>query len=676
MAESDRGEAAGVGDGKPEGKPGHPGGSGAALGVRLARFSGWQGGSLLATNLLHYSSIAVVARFLGPSPLGAYALLFFLTGVITQIIHLITKPGTIRRTFGGGDEEDDIEEDDDEARPDEDVSDRPTYTLGVGIVWCLLLAAVTIAVVFAFRTPISRFLLGDPGQADAVVFATITGAIWATFKLGEMVLWFEGRPLAYVLVDASRPAFNLIAIVAILASGAGVKGAVIGMTVGTTAATLLCLVCLRGSFQFGFDFRELWEILKRGAIRIPIASSMWVVQNADVFLLSRFVDNGKLGLYNLASRTGFMVQFLPQGFRMALRPLRKTAVYTAYKQQYGTAVAQGQLLAYFVLLSLTAILAMVLLGEILIQIGGDKFESAAPLIPLTAGAMTMPALYRSIGQMAAYPKKKLTFVFATVFAALAYIGLTILLVSKPSIGIYGAPIALIVAFAFPSTYMFVRSQTGRKPMQFPYLAIGQAIVVATVIAVGYHLFHPADKWLQLPLIALLMGVWIASLFVLRIVPRYHWHPIAHIARSFLSGSAIQFDPQAGLSALEPHDRSALRTAVLEGLPAEALGGESDGASEGARLVRLLRQAGARGGVPVAERTELDAGISLFLFSDEAVAVRMAKMRSLLVAGADAEDLHTLEDLRDGLAKASPEAWGGKPAGDGSRRRARIRTRSA
>ena len=54
---------------------------------------------------------------------------------------------------------------------------------------------------------------------------------------------------------------------------------------------------------------------------------MWVVQNADSFILSRFVDHKDIGLYNLASRTGFMVAFLPQGFRLALRPVRKTACY-------------------------------------------------------------------------------------------------------------------------------------------------------------------------------------------------------------------------------------------------------------------------------------------------------------------------------------------------------------
>ncbi|HXE99229.1 MAG TPA: lipopolysaccharide biosynthesis protein [Solirubrobacterales bacterium] len=674
MAEGDRRRARGSKSPRRASKHehSHPGGTGAVLGTQLARYSSAQGLSLLITNVLHYASIPVVAWFLGASSLGSYALLFFVTSIVTQVIHLASKPGTIMRTFGVTDE-DDVDDDDD--GEEEGVSTRPTYTLGVGIVWCTFLAAVAIGLAFAFRTQIADFLLHDPNQGNAVLFATITGAVWAIFKLGEIVYWFEKRPLAYALIDASRPTFNLIAIIAILASGAGVEGAILGQAVGTTLAAVICIALLRGSFQLGFDFGELWEILKRGSIRVPIASSMWVIQQADVFILSRYVSHSELGIYTFASRTGFMVAFLPQGFRMALRPIRKGAAFRAFRREYGVPVAQGQLLAYFVLVTLTAVLAMVLGGEILIQIGGPRFESAAPIVPLTAAAMSMPALYRTVNTMATYPNKRRVFITATVGAALLYVGLMVLLLSQTGIGIYAAPISMLLAFTFPITFMFLRSQLGDDPVEFPYLAMFQATVVAAGLAVAYHFAHPDNKWVQLPLIALVMGIWIASLFVLRIIPTYHWHPLRHIAVSAIRGSPLRFDVPKGLASLEPGDRGALWTAVNERLPAEALvpslGEQSDSGpaqeilaadansaseSEGARLVRLLRQAGSQGGVPVADSSELDAGIALFLFSDRPVSVRLAKMRELLSSGGSAHDLRTLEDLRDDLARAPTEAW--------------------
>jgi O-antigen/teichoic acid export membrane protein len=666
---------------KPGRRHTHPGGAGALLGTQLARFSSMQGFSLLLTNLLHYGSIVLVAQMLGPSSLGSYALLFFLAALVTQVIHILSKPGTMMRTFGVSDDDDDDVEDE-EAR--EEASVAPTYTLGVGLVWTVLLAATAVAGAYLFRSQIAEFLLNDSGQGDSVFFATLTGATWAIFKLAEMVIWFEGRGLTYALIEAARPAFNLIAMIVILSGGGGVEGAILGQAIGTTTATVLCVALIARSFELRFSFGELRQILSRGAIRAPIASSLWVVQNVDPFILSRFVDHKDVGLYQLASRTGFMVAFLPQGFRLALRPVRKTATYEAFIRQYGVAVANGQMLAYFWLITLTAVLAMVLGGEIVIQIGGDAFESAAPLIPLTAAAMSMPALYRSVSQFSRYPNKRRNFVVATVLVAVSYVGFMLLLLSGTDLGIYSAPIAMLAAFLIPMAIMFMRSQLSSRAIEFPYVAMSLATVVAAAIGVGFHFLHPSGEWEKLPVIAALMVVWVASLFLLRIIPRYHWEPIRHITSSAVRRrSALEFDPEAALGALEGQDRRALRTAVVDRLPAAALAPQAAdgelgllGDTDGARLVRLLRGAGRSGGLQVSERSELDGDISLYLFSDEPVAVRLRKMRQLLAAGADAHELRVLEGLRDDLAKAPAGSWGVHRRRRGRRRAAAESLRRA
>src|SRR5262249_22988834 len=161
-----------------------------------------------------------------------------------------------------------------------------------------------------------------------------------------------------------------------------------------------------------------------------------------------------------------------------------------------------------------------------------------------------------------------------------------------------------------------------------YVAMSLAILVATGIAVGFHFLHPAGEWEKLPVIAALMLVWFASLFVLRIIPRYHWDPIRHITTSALKrGSALKFDPKAGLGSLKAGDRGALGTGVIDRLPPAVLapargdghakGESTDGAedgeaelgqlgdTEGARLIRLLRDTGRSGGIPLDERSELD-----------------------------------------------------------------------
>src|SRR5205823_12503741 len=80
--------------------------SAAALGSKLARYGGMQGVSLVISNLLHAVAVIYVARKLGPGDLGAYTLLLFLSGSITQVFHLFSKPGTLRRVFGQADDDD------------------------------------------------------------------------------------------------------------------------------------------------------------------------------------------------------------------------------------------------------------------------------------------------------------------------------------------------------------------------------------------------------------------------------------------------------------------------------------------------------------------------------------------------------------------------------------------
>ena len=84
---------------------------------------------------------------------------------------------------------------------------------------------------------------------------------------------------------------------------------------------------------------------------------------------------------------------------------------------------------------------------------------------------------------------------------------------------------------------------------------------ATLVAVGDRgrlpLPPPRGRVAQLPVIAALMVVWFASLFLLRIIPEYHWHPLRHIALSALSGARRSVRPaRRGSARWSPRPRGA------------------------------------------------------------------------------------------------------------------------
>jgi O-antigen/teichoic acid export membrane protein len=636
-------------------------GEGAVLGVRVLRYSGVQGVALAGSSLLHLVTLFVVAHFLGPSELGRFAVLYFGANLLAQVLTIMVKPGTIRRTFAEADDED--EDDDDE----EDVSTSPKRSLGTGLLMAGIFAVVGTALAIAFRDSIADWLLGERDDADLVVWAALLGGATILYRLASIVIWFERRPGAFLVCELSRPALALVVVTVLLAAGAGLEAVLIATGAGSLLAAVVGLIILRHSFDVAIDTGEIWPILRRGLIRSPIMMSFWTMASADVYVLSRFVSDADLGVYTLASRIGFMAAFLPQGFRVALRPLRKAAIYKAVEEQYGRAEQRGQLLGYFVLLCISAVLAMVLLAPVLVGIAPASFEAAAPLIPLTAGAMVLPPLLRTVNQQTSWPgRTKVTFIFCAILAAILFVAVTALL--APEIETYAAPAGMAIGLLPPAAYLFIRSQRGPDRIGFPYQEVGIALALATVLGGGYALLPALPLAADLAIAVAVGAAYIALLFVLRVIPESHWEALTHMTKSLVSGRPDRFQPRRGLRALDQAERDALRDAVSSSWAASAgnVGLEPDGA-EGAgpeTLVHSLRRAGERGGVPVGEPTDYDAEIGAYLFSAAPTAMRNATMRRLLGDGVNAADLRALEDLVSHLATVPEEAWAGRRKQEG------------
>jgi O-antigen/teichoic acid export membrane protein len=627
---------------------GDPGGSGAVLGARLVRYAGVQGISLGISNLIQLGSLAVVANFLGPADLGQYALLLFLSGVVTQVFVVLSKAGTIRRVFGGGDDDDEDDED------DSAVSASPQRSLGVGILWSLVLGFCGAALMIAFSAPLADWLLGDGGQSSYVVWAAATVAFWPAAKLTSISIWFERRPTAFVIADASRPLIALIALVILLATGAGIEGAIASTAFGVAGATVVGIFLLRRSAHPALDLQETWEIAKQAKRRAPVVFPFWIIQNADVFILSRVISETELGIYTLASRLGLVVSFLPQGFRMAMRPLRKAAIFQAVSDEYGQATQKGQFLGYFTLLCIFAVLVMILLGEVIVEIAPPEYADAAPLIPFAAAAFVMPAFYRTVNQNSTIPNGRPVFVAGCLGAMVIFCGVTYGLASE--IGAYAAPIGMLIGFGLPSAYMFARTQRGRRPIVFPYGGVLKALFAASIIAAAFLALPDIGVIGSVVVAGVLLAVFLAGLVVMRVIPRNHWQPLAHMVRSSLRGSTVSaFNPRAGIRSVPEPQREKLRKAVKKGIPERRLRG-----GKGEDLVGSLRLLGDAAGVPgVVKPTKRDEEISLYLFERAPTAVRNATMRRLLADGAKSDELRALEDLVVHLRRVSNEAWRGE-----------------
>jgi O-antigen/teichoic acid export membrane protein len=666
----------GKGNGKRKGKggrgrggPNRPDkaqGTGTAFGTQVLRYSGIHGIGMVANNALTFAATIVIANFSEPAEFGQLGLLMFYSGLLTLLFTLGSKQGTLKRTFGGDDEDDEDEEEDE----DDEIAKDPKRSFGTGISTITIVATIGTALSIIFAKPISDGLLGGGADPNLLVYAALAGGTGALYRVTSIAVWIERRPYSYIAVEVSKPLFTLAAVVPLLIAGLGITGAIAGQAIGTGLAMILSLIILRGSWTPCFEWAEMKAIYRKGAIRIPLVLSMWVVGYADIFILSRFVSHTDLGTYHLASKMAFLVAILPGGYRKALRPLQKTPMFRAVEDEYGVGNARGIQFGYFTFVLAATMLLTTVMATVMIRIAPASYASAAPLIPLVAGGLVAPTVYRMINKSVKYADKRVPFIIGAVCAMLAFIGFSLLLI--PQWGVKGTPIAMMIAFLLPTIFVFFKSQRGRSPIVLPWRPMIVTCGLAVVVAVAHSMIDPGGLIAQFIAGILAIVLWVVLCVLFGAIPAAHRGALLGMLKG-LKDKGHGFEPAAALEALRPRERKSLRKAVVRGLPADeaaipVLGmkgnGNKNGTDANAVLVVLLRRAAKEGGAPGVPNNYVrnqdegrDSKIGGFLFSQEPLATRDQLGKKLINDGvAEPFDLHTLEAVLAELKRADPKVW--------------------
>jgi O-antigen/teichoic acid export membrane protein len=624
--------------------------TGAALGARIVRHSSIHLGGLFAVQLISFASFVVVAHYLGPADFGRFGLLLFFAALITLLFKIATKRGTYMQVFGGDDEDDD--EDDDEGAAAEE-RDR---ILGNGIVLSALLVGVVALVMWPLSGPVADLLLGDGADPMLAFWAGLAGAFEGVWTLSSNVVRLERRPVAFVFLSAVRPILILAGVVAFVIAGAGLEGAIVGVMLGTAASVLAALIAIRRSYERDFDPAVARSIIGKGYVRVPIIVSYWTVAHADKFIVSRFVSPTDLGIYQFAALTGMLLSAVPAAFFKAWRPLKRTMTFAAVDDQYGVGVARGTMLTYFGLVCVTALLAVALFAPAIVRLAPASFADAAPVIPLLAAGYAMPYVLRGFNKAGTLQNKRRNYIIAVVSAAVAFVALALVLV--PWLGLAGAPLAMMIAFALSSAYLFGLSQRGRKPLKIQYRSLALAFVIAGAVGGVYYLIDPSSVVAQLALATGLLVAYGLLAIVAGVIPRFHRGPLREMGRAVVRRARGRLEPERAVRNLSADDRTALRMAIADRRSTDEIGQALGGNGEagGERVVRALRRLAARRAPGAGEPTEHDARIGEYLLSTSSVATRDATAQRLLSEGVKSADLHALEAVIEELERAPAETW--------------------
>ena len=620
-------------------------------------------------------SVAVVTRFLTVSQFGQLALLLTFAAFLTIIYNVGTLQGTFVWVFGSAGEED---------IADEDVESSQAGTkrraLGTGLIITAVITVIGTLVIVAAAPWFAARLIGNSGDADLIIIAGVSGASGAMWRMVTNILRMERKPKRFVALQTVRPVLVVGGVIALTASGGGVRGAILGTALGGVVSVLIGLIATRRSYVLRIDRMHARMILKRGGIFVPILISIWIAQNVDIYAISYFTNDDRIvGLYRLAGRFGAFLDYFTAALFMAWTPLVQTPTFAAAIKSRGKEALGGKLLSYFVMIGLLLILIMTAAADGLVRIAPPAYADAAPLIPLIGGGFLSYGLFICVYRLSAFPRKRFWYVAAAIASAAIFLGSAPIFV--PWLGAYGAAVCVINGFVAAAMLLTYFSQRGPTPLEIEWRRIASCFALAGVSLVVARVLGPAVGGnADLGIEAAGVVLYVVGLFVTGVINKEDREAGRRFVRLILPSRWTRSpEIEEGLRALGPENVTSLEKLIVQRWTPNMLAGPIDarpGEIE-ARMVALLRRLDTDG---VDEPTEHDARIGEYLFDEMTIAEHDELGRSLWEGDVDPAEIHALEAVVRKLRGLKKKAWveagaNGGPAREDSRR-LRIRRPAA
>lgn len=179
--------------------------------------------------------------------------------------------------------------------------------------------------------PIASILLEDSRLYRLVLIQAAGLFLDGSCSIAQSYMRIGGRSGLLVTVSMLRLVVGLtLNILFVAGLRLGVAGVLLGGFAGALVAFTIQSAWLVRQVRMCFDRELFWKLWRYGAPLVPSAFATFVVAYADRFLLRAFGELGDVGVYSLAYKFGFLVQFLfvanfhmvwdPRVFDVAKRP--------------------------------------------------------------------------------------------------------------------------------------------------------------------------------------------------------------------------------------------------------------------------------------------------------------------------------------------------------------------
>jgi O-antigen/teichoic acid export membrane protein len=586
------------------------------LGLRLAGHSAIYvlGGLLSAVYGL--TQIVVLTRVLPVDGYGRLAVLVLYSHLITTICNLGFVTGTmLSLPFSGGggggggmdedgDGDDEVEDDRAARRPAGD----PRKLLGTGMSIALLLTAALTGLSAVLAGPLAR-LLGDPHNAEAVVWATAAGGLGTVWRMVTSVPRLERRPGRYVALQGGYWAISLGAAAALASSGFGVAGAMAGITIGHLAACALGLALAWHKFRPAWQRSAVGHLGRRGLPYATITLPGFVTRHADLFILTMYVPHRELALYGVATRFTRIPSLAAGSAVLAFGPIFRGPMRAALDRKAAGDFARERIFSYYLILATFNVLALAIWAHVIVGIVPAGYADAALLIQLFALVAALHGAQGIFYRMSRFPGKIRRLRQIVWVSAVLTLGGALLL--TPPFGVYGAigAAALAPLVGFPT--LLLLSQRGPTPLPLSGARILRCLGIAGVCFAAAYLARPLPHQAELLAAVLITLAFPVLLVATGVVPLSEVTRLAGLVRGLWAPRSERARLRAELATLDAADLGLLRALAIGHDDPDALGERLGvrGDDVRRRFVALMRSLG-----PGGEPTRVDVRVADVLLS--------------------------------------------------------------
>jgi O-antigen/teichoic acid export membrane protein len=261
-------------------------------------------------------------------------------------------------------------------------------------------------------------------------------------SLVPKALWqAQERPKAFVGVELVASTINIAgSLLLVSLTSIGVLGLFWGRLLSLAVVAVTCLHYSARSFGLALHGPSLRSALLFSLPLVPHLLAHWVLAMADRVLIERALGLAQVGVYAIAYSFIEMVNLVATSVNRAWVP-QFTRAYADPEQR--PFVARS--ITVFVLASLGTAAALLVLSPTLVRLlYNQKYEAAAPIAPILAGAGVFQALYYIYVAGLFYYKKNRLVPVITVSGGALNIALNLWLL--PRFGIAGAAWATLAGY--------------------------------------------------------------------------------------------------------------------------------------------------------------------------------------------------------------------------------------